>query len=610
MGGGMSGAWPNQAYLDALRPPPGGVVTGAILASYSADLVSIVAALLALAGRDNDEGSGGKADLAEAVELLRGKVRILIQRGRLARPKRIPGLAGILDQFIREVDFDEDERSWHPKVTLVRFSNGAVDDQWRLWLGSRNLTAAMNREFGLLLSSSDDPNSAAVHVIGTGEMAARLADHAKLAGLRPSKLKTALDNVRWAQPDKFHVERITLTKGKESGAAFLRIEEADDVIAVSPFLDGTIVKAIGSWGGPKTKRTLLTTRTELAKLAIQAAKPLAGFGDRIFVQESPPQEEVEPSFLQKDNADAAEDESEQLEIGLHAKILAVRKGKALRLWVGSANATQRAWTGANVEVIAEALAPAHMMEGLQALLLEARPISAAEIEKLKPPEEHTAAERLEKARKRFVAAWSGGLSRDGNVFVLESGKWLHSADEEVSVEAGLATANLIPWPRDQASLPLGTFAASLQTQLVQFRLALGELSCSWLQCVDVTPPLDAERDRHAIARHLGVNTFLAWIAALLGGEYRFGEAGEPWDKAGPGLGGQAGLFDTGTLTLDAMLACWARDRANFKRAGARIDTYLGPILAEANALPPGEVDRLREFQSVWAVVSGELLKDR
>jgi hypothetical protein len=266
--------------------------------------------------------------------------------------------------------------------------------------------------------------------------------------------------------------------------------------------------------------------------------------------------------------------------------------------------------GVNVEVIAEASAPAHMLEGLEALLLEARPVSAAELQKLKAPEEDAASERLEKARKRFVAAWSGGLRREGNVFVLESGKPPHPADEAVSVEAGLATANLISWPRGQASLPLGTFPASFQTQLVQFRLALGELSCSWLQCVDATPPLDAERDHHAIARHLGMSAFLAWIAALLGGDYGIGEAGEPWDKAGPGSGSQASLFDPSILTLDAMLACWARDRASFKRAGARIDTYLGPILAEASALPPGEADRLRDFQSVWSVVSGELLKER
>lgn len=606
----MSGAWSNQAYLDALRPAPGGAVTGAILASYSADLASVVAALLALAGRDNDDGSGGKADLAEAVELLRGKVRILIQRGRLVRPKRIPGIAGVLDQFIREIDFDEEERSWHPKLALVRASNGDAGDQWRLWLGSRNLTSAMNREFGMLLANSSDSKRDAAPIAGIGEMAARLADYAKLDGFVPTKLKAALNKTRWIQPDKLRIERITLTSGKETGVVFPTIEEADEVIAVSPFLDGTIVKAIGSWGGLKTKRTLLTTRTELAKLVGQAAKPLTRFGDHIFVLESPPHEAVEPSPLLIDGANAAEDETEQLVIGLHAKILAVRKGKALRLWVGSANATQRAWTGANTEVIAEVSAPAHILEGLHNVLLGARPVSAGELEKLKAPEEDTEAERLEKARKRFVAAWNGRLSRDGHIFVLESDKPPHPSDERVAVEAGLATTNLIPWARGQASLPLGTFPVSLQTQLVQFRLVLGQLSCSWLQCVDISPPFDAERDRRAIARHLGINAFLAWIAALLGGDCAGGEAGEPWDQSGPVVGPQPNLSDPRILTLDAMLACWARDRSSFRRAGVRIDSYLSPILAEADALPSSEAEQLRAFQSVWAIVSGELLKER
>jgi hypothetical protein len=83
--------WPSQAYLDVLRPEPGYELKGAILTSYSADLASIVAALLALAGYHQDDGSGRKTDLAEAVEQLRGKVKILIQRGGLARPKRIHG---------------------------------------------------------------------------------------------------------------------------------------------------------------------------------------------------------------------------------------------------------------------------------------------------------------------------------------------------------------------------------------------------------------------------------------------------------------------------------------------------------------------------------------
>ena len=424
-------------------------------------------------------------------------------------------------------------------------------------------------------------------------------------------MKATLTAMRWRRPDKLRIERVTLTSGNGSEDVLPRHVEADEVFAVSPFLDGATVKTIGSWGGPKTRRILLSTQAELAKLAAQASKPLSGFQDKLYVLESPAPEAVEPTTAVSDDAPAEDDELEQLVIGLHAKLVAVRKGKALRLWVGSANATKRAWSGTNVEVIAEATASAHVLDGLHALLHQARPVSADDLGRLTVTEEDAAADRLDAARKEFVASWAGHLSRDEDGFVIVCNSPPHPRDDAIHVEAGLATANLLAWSRGQATLPLGTFPIGLHTQLVQFRLSLGELSCGWLQCVDVVPELDAERDRRAIARHLGTSAFLAWIAALLAGTDSFGQAGEPWDKAGSARAFEAAnSFDPGILTLDAMLACWVRDRVNFKRVGARIETYLGPIMAEAAALPAGEMERLRSFQSVWATVSGELLKER
>src|SRR3546814_3667308 len=84
----------------------------------------------------------------EAVERLKGKVRIVIQRGRLAKMRRTPRIAAVLDQFVREVDFDEAMHSWHPKVALVRLRSDEGETRWRLWLGSRNLTECVNRDIG------------------------------------------------------------------------------------------------------------------------------------------------------------------------------------------------------------------------------------------------------------------------------------------------------------------------------------------------------------------------------------------------------------------------------------------------------------------------------
>jgi hypothetical protein len=339
-------------------------------------------------------------------------------------------------------------------------------------------------------------------------------------------------------------------------------------------------------------------------------KPLAGFKDKLFALEAPEPDaiEAEPCALQ-DQTDAADGEDEQLTFGLHAKILAVRKTRKLRLWVGSANATQRAWKGKNVEVIAELSASIGARTGLDEVFGQARPLSLSELEAMNVPSDGGDADKLEEARKEVVAGWRGKLTREGNTFAVQADALPHPADPEIVLEVGLATGSLLLWPRGHTTLSLGEYAAGLQTQLLQFRLTLGDLECSWLQCVDVTPALDDARDRHAIAHHLGMSAFLAWIAALLAGETG-GDGSDPWDApVQPGNGTYNHSLIGNLLTLDAMLSCWARDRAAFQRIAARIDNYLAPVMAHAATIPGEDLQRLTVFQAVWTTVSNELLKD-
>lgn len=385
--------------------------------------------------------------------------------------------------------------------------------------------------------------------------------------------------------------------------------DVDEVIAISPFLDGGVVKAIGRWGGAKTRRYLLSTELALTKIAGQAGEPLLGFKENIFALDAPAPEPVEPAASAlNDDVSTEEDEAEELPVGLHAKIFSARKGKQLYLWVGSANATGRAWTGTNVEVIAEVTAPASIQEGLKTLLT--RPVSAAVLEARELPPEDTAANRLDDARIEFVAAWDGKLERNGNLFRLTCAKPPHPVDAAVKMEAGLVTGPLIEWPRDTASLTLGDYVSSLHTELVQFCMSSGGVSCIWLQRVEVTPGFDVDRDRNAIARHLGMSAFLAWIAALMAGEGR-ADGGDPWDTPPvPRRQGNGTFFDGSILTLDAMLACWARDPAAFKRVGQRINAYLGPVMTQVEAMSPEDLKGLHALQAVWETVSQELLKDR
>jgi len=118
----MSKLWGGLPYLDVLRPDYGQVVDYALLSTYSADLVAVVASLLALSGLDDDRGSGSKVDFANAYDQLKDRVRILVQAGQLGVPsKKLPVLV-LLDRFIKEIQLTSNG-VWHPKLALVKFKS-------------------------------------------------------------------------------------------------------------------------------------------------------------------------------------------------------------------------------------------------------------------------------------------------------------------------------------------------------------------------------------------------------------------------------------------------------------------------------------------------------
>lgn len=262
----MSGAvenWAALSFLEGLRPGPDESVELALLASYSADLGSIGATLLALAGKDTDAGRGSPSDFADAVERLRGKARIVIQRGRLAKMRRTPRIAAVLDQFVREVDFDEATHSWHPKVALVRTRNTTGETGWRLLIGSRNLTENVNRDIGLLLVSG---TKGGAPIAGADEMARALAERAELKGLRPASLAATIAKVAWRSPAGVRVERIRWSAGTGDQPVPVPPPDVDEVIVVSPFIDKQFLARQLVKGTKQSRRILLTTVREIERI--------------------------------------------------------------------------------------------------------------------------------------------------------------------------------------------------------------------------------------------------------------------------------------------------------------------------------------------------------
>lgn len=596
--------WPGLSFLEGLRPGPGEEVELALLASYSADLSSIGAILLALAAKDSEAGRGSPSDFAESVERLRGKVRIILQRGRLARTRRTPRIAAVLDQFVREVDFDEARHSWHPKAALVRIRNTDGRTSWRLWIGSRNLTECVNRDTGLLLVSAE---KAAASIPGAEALARALAERAALKGHQPAALATAVSRVAWCAPAGVRVERLHWLPGAGEQALPFPPPAADEIVIVSPFADQSFLARQTSAGNERTRRVLLTTMREIERIG----PSLASF-DELLILDAPeyPMDDVEPvppgSALQS-GEDQINNEEEEIGRGLHAKLLFVRADQSRRLWLGSANATMRAWSGRNAEVMAELLVTEPVARGLRALLGSARPVEAP-IAEYVPDAAIKEDEALERARAQVAARWAAELAIDDECVRLTHTSGLHPGgphpdEPEIALEVGALHGALVSWRRGQAVIDLGLVAVAERSEFVRLRVSRGGKGLCWLQRAPAAPPLTEARDRAAFVRLLGARGFLLWVAGLLADDGRDGEGDWTHDEPGDRTGHVPGAsLDPSLPTMEEMLAAWARDPQKFREIERQVSRYLPAVLEQARRDEPQTEETLRSFEDLWRKV--------
>tara|TARA_R110002110_G_scaffold348807_1_gene559094 strand:- start:4324 stop:6174 length:1851 start_codon:yes stop_codon:yes gene_type:complete len=593
--------WPALSFLEGLRPGPDEHVELALLAFYSADLGSIGATLLALAGKDSDGGKGSPSDFADAVERLRGKVRIIIQRGRLAKMRRTPRIAAVLDQFLREVDFDEADHSWHPKVALIRTRNEGGAIGWRLWIGSRNLTECVNRDIGLLLVSGAKSGDT---ISGVDDLARSLAERAELKAARPASLAAAVSKVSWRAPTGVRVAQIRWSTGIGGLQAPIVPHGADEIVVVSPFVDKTFLAGRVAKGPTSAKRVLLTSMREIERIG----PSLASF-DELLALDAPdyPIGDPEPKQAHPapaSEADIANHEEEEIGRGLHAKLLFVRAGRKRTLWLGSANATMRAWTGRNAEVTAELHVTEAVEKGLKALLNSAR-IVEPPVSEYHPDAAALEEEALERARTQVAARWASTLNIDDDELRLVHDIDLHPdgphpEDADILLEVGSLHGELKIWQRRQATVSLGATPTAERSEFVRLRVSHGEKGLSWLQRAPADPPFGEDRDRAAFVRLLGARGFLLWLAGLLADDGRDGDADWTIEKQPARAAADANpALDPALPTLEEMLAAWSRNQGRFLEIERRVSDYLPALLEQADQEDPQTAEMLRRFESLW-----------
>ncbi len=603
--------WHGQPYLDELRPALGWRVDLALFATYSIDLSALGAALLALCGRSDDNGSGSIADFAEAIETLRGKARFMVQRGRISRPSRLPILAGILDQFVVEVPYDEERHSWHPKVAMIRYVREGKGDSgtrseretsWRLWLGSRNLTRSTDLDAGLVLETPIRGRRKGRKIQGVGRIAAALVERAGLGPQQAKAVGDATADLLWLAPEGIEVSRIDMADDGVPMRTVGAVGSFDAVTVVSPFLDATFLRRAATWGDEVATRTLVSTRQALVGVAQVARSPLSSF-DRLLALDAPdPQLDVVPTTTEAPSSAAVNDgDDDPTKPSLHAKLFCLARGDRATLLMGSANATSRAWDGRNAELLAELRGGPAIMEGLAHLIGSATPVTFEELERATPPEP-TLRDELELSRRRLVSAWSPRLTRDGPAFAVEVDSPGPKLAPGVVLCVGLAATELTPWPAGAGRVALGDVPLGRQTDLLRFEMRSGGVAISWMQRATVTPPLDPERDATALAGLMGFGAFQGWMRQLLSGD-PVRDDGAPWDGQDAGTTRQEGEFEL--LTLEDIVGSWGADRSRFRRADAHFERFCNALLLHGS-LSDADRNALGELRAIWRLARDRL----
>ena len=605
-------AWPTFSFTELLRPPDGWRTEQAILSTYSADLVVIVTALLALSGCDLDHRrTGSRVELVKAIEALRDRVRVLAQCGRVTIPNTPRPILKLLDRFVRTIETNENERSWHPKVALVRYHRveDATDRQWRVWLGSRNLTSAMNWEAGLILASRADGRGQ--QIAGLASLGAALAARANLLTLAATDVGAELAALTWECPPGSEVRNVNLF-GPELTKGFPKPpSDVQQVFVVSPFLDAKTVRAVAGWGNAKTRRTLVSTNVELQRLLRDDGKVFTGF-DPVLIQPLPDLPAVGAELLDEATPNAETAESEDVPpAGLHAKLFFAAKGARRQLWIGSANATERAWEGRNFEVVAELSVAGGAVKYIEEEFFENRcqrfipNTTPLDIDGDKDEQ------AVEKARKRLCGQWSLRQRVGESELEVVASAPPPLADSAVKLEVAVLGGTWSVWPHDASCIVLSGMRRWQRADFLQVRLSRGGKMCAWLQVAPCDPPPDEERDRALIAQYLDPRTFLMWLRSLLADEPARAAGGdwdaEPSAPTGAGINDRI-IPDVGLMpTVEEILRSWARDSSAFVSADEKVQAYLQELERRAKENSANaDVKLLQDFQRTWNTIASEL----
>ena len=334
--------------IEFLRPPPGYRLDIALLTTYSLDLEALLAVPLAVLAESDDELDTLLADpllLLEALREAGERVHVFVDQGGIAIPRTHRELYGMLESSVHPVRAPRGG-VFHPKVWTIRYSPMDADDGdqlLRVGVMSRNLTFDRSWDVAIVSEASPSgrrlvPESRALGELLRALPAFTTEDLADSTRAMVQEIAGQVEHSLFPSPEgfeapvEFHLLGIS---GRQS--PWRPMTGGSRLFAMAPFVDPSGLHAVAQMSDGQ--RLLVSRQEDLDQISERALAAWSRDGDKKWV-------------LREAELDEVEDGAKARPSGLHAKAIAVEHGWDVTWYVGSANLTMAAFSGANVEMMA------------------------------------------------------------------------------------------------------------------------------------------------------------------------------------------------------------------------------------------------------------------
>ena len=372
-------------YGKSLMPDEGWRTSWAIGTTYSLDLEVLMNIPLALFQSKylTDEIEDGvdnlRMDMLDALDKVKDRMFVFVHENNISAKCKNPKLVSFLDQNIWNFEPTDAFVSFHPKVWLVRYEKNTPNSdeyKYRLVVMSRNMTSATDFDIAVAMDGVPDEKGNNNNM----PLKAMMAELMQKTGRNDivEQFGKELPKVRFKAPAPFHTQVFwphTFDEFKCPLRHDNGIEKYDELMVISPFVHNDTLKKLANKVDDKEKRILISRENELMKCdpeVLNSWRCYAMLGN-----------------YENSNVEVGEDESDVMNVALHAKIYIVKaklkwdRKDSYYWFVGSTNCTEAGFNRNREALLQlkscdESTSPNKVLESLKPFLIEYKPTDVKE----------------------------------------------------------------------------------------------------------------------------------------------------------------------------------------------------------------------------------------